>query len=56
MIFEAWFKFNGIDSRSMGIRVTKMPETVRAARRMESVEIPGRSGALHLDGLSLIHI
>ncbi len=50
MIHEAWFKFNGIDSRRMGIRVTKMPETIRAERRMESITIPGRSGSLHQDG------
>ncbi|MBR6542043.1 MAG: phage tail family protein [Anaerotignum sp.] len=49
MIHEAWFKFNGIDSRSLGIRVTKMPETVRAEKRIESLTVPGRSGAIHTD-------
>ena len=49
MIFEAWFKFNGIDSRSLGIIVTKMPETIRPERRMESITIPGRNGSLHTD-------
>lgn len=49
MIHEAWFKFNGIDSRSLGIRVTKMPETVRAEKRIESLTVPGRSGSLHTD-------
>lgn len=49
MIFESWFRFNGIDSRSMGVRVTKMPETVRAERRVERVEIAGRNGSLHVD-------
>lgn len=49
MIHDAWFTFNGIDSRSMGIIVTKMPETVRAERRVERLEIPGRNGSLHID-------
>ena len=29
MIHEAWFVFKGIDSRKMGVYVTRMPETVR---------------------------
>lgn len=49
MIHEAWFKFKGIDSRDMGIRVTAMPETVRPERRMESITIAGRNGTLHTD-------
>lgn len=49
MIFDAWFRFNDIDSRQMGVRVTKMPETVRAERRVERVEIAGRNGLLHVD-------
>ncbi|MCI8704995.1 MAG: hypothetical protein HFE60_12160 [Anaerotignum sp.] len=49
MIFDAWFRFNDIDSRQMGVRVTKMPETVRAERRVERVEIAGRNGSLHVD-------
>ena len=49
MIFDAWFRFNGIDSRQMGVRVTKMPETVRAERRVETVEVAGRNGSLHVD-------
>lgn len=49
MIFDAWFRFRDIDSRRMGVRVTKMPETVRAERRVERVEIAGRNGSLHVD-------
>lgn len=49
MIFDAWFRFNDIDSRQMGVWVTKMPETVRAERRVERVEIAGRNGSLHVD-------
>lgn len=49
MIHEAWFKFKGIDSRQMGVIVTKMPATVRPKRRVESIEIAGRNGSLHTD-------
>lgn len=45
----AWFKFNGVDSRSMGIRVTSMPDTVRAERRIDTVTVAGRNGTLHTD-------
>lgn len=49
MIHEAWFKFKGIDSRQMGVIVTKMPATIRPKRRVESIEIAGRNGSLHTD-------
>ena len=49
MIHEAWFTFNGIDSREMGVIVTAMPETVRAERRIESITVAGRNGSLHTD-------
>ena len=49
MIHEAWFAFNGIDSREMGVIVTAMPETVRAERRIESITVAGRNGSLHTD-------
>lgn len=49
MIRNAWFKFNGIDSRQMGIRVTAMPPTVRAEKRVETLKISGRNGVLHID-------
>ena len=49
MIHEAWFKFKGIDSRQMGVIVTKMPATVRPKRRVENIKIPGRNGSLHTD-------
>lgn len=42
-----YFIYNGIDSRMMGVIVTAMPPTVRAAQRVESVKVPGRSGSLH---------
>lgn len=49
MIHEAWFVFKGIDSRKMGVYVTRMPETVRPKRRIESITIAGRNGSLHTD-------
>lgn len=49
MIYEAWFRFKGIDSRQMGVIVTAMPETVRAERRVQSITIAGRNGTLHMD-------
>lgn len=49
MIHEAWFKFKGIDSRQMGVIVTKMPDTYRPERRVESITIAGRHGSLHTD-------
>ena len=39
MIHEAWFTFKGVDSREMGVIVTAMPETVRAERRIESIQM-----------------
>ena len=46
-IHTPYFIYNGIDSRLMGVIVTAMPPTVRAAQRIESVKVPGRSGSLH---------
>ena len=42
-----YFIYNGIDSRLMDIIVTAMPHTIRAAQRVESFKVPGRSGSLH---------
>lgn len=42
-----YFIYNGIDSRMMGVIVTAMPPTIRAAQRVESVTVPGRDGSLH---------
>ena len=46
-IHTPYFIYNGIDSRLMGVIVTAMPPTVRAAQRVESVKVPGRDGSLH---------
>lgn len=47
-IYDEWFIFNGINSRSMGVWVTAMPPTVRAEKRVDTIEVDGRSGALHI--------
>ena len=41
-----WFIWNGVDSRTMGVVVTKYPPIVYAAERVETVSVPGRSGYL----------
>lgn len=46
---QAWFKFKGIDSRSMGVIVTAMPPTVRPDKRVTAVTIAGKNGTLHMD-------
>lgn len=51
-VINPYFIFRGVDSRKMGIVVTSMPERVRPERRVDTVEIPGRSGVLHVDGES----
>ena len=42
MIFDAWFRFRDIDSRQMGVRVTKMPETVRKMPHASCPRYAGR--------------
>lgn len=46
-LYTPYFIYNGIDSRMMDIIVTAMPPTVRAAKRLESITVPGRDGSLH---------
>lgn len=47
---EAWFRFNGVRSDALGLRLVRMPERRGARRAGESVRLPGRDGALWLDG------
>lgn len=46
-LYTPYFIYNGIDSRMMDIIVTAMPPTVRAAKRLDSITVPGRDGSLH---------
>lgn len=41
--------YNGVTASSLGAIVTDISPPVRAARRIQSVEVPGRSGVLHID-------
>ena len=43
-----WFAFDGTRSDDMGLRVARLPDIPAAEARGESVEIPGRDGALWL--------
>lgn len=43
---ESYFVWNGVDSRTMGVIVVKPPPMVYPAERVETVNIPGRSGYL----------
>ena len=43
---ESWFIWNGVDSRTMGVVVVKPPPIVYPAERVETVNVPGRSGYL----------
>lgn len=47
-IYQPYFIYNGIDSRKMGVIVTEMPPVVRAERRVNTIQVPGRSGSLHV--------
>ena len=43
------FSFNGISSNSLNIIVKNMPPIPRAERDIQTLEISGRNGALHID-------
>lgn len=44
-----WFKFKGKNSKDFGILIASAPQRTRPARRVEEIEIPGRSGTLTVD-------
>ena len=41
--------YNGIDVTSIGGIVLSVSPLIRAQRRIESIEVPGRNGVLHID-------
>lgn len=43
---EPYFIWNGVDSRTMGVVVVRYPPIVYPAERVETVQVPGRSGFL----------
>ena len=51
---EGFFIWNGVDSREMGVVVTRYPPIVYPAERVEQVTVPGRSG--HLTRLQGPHV
>lgn len=48
-VINPYFVFNGVDSRDMGIIITSMPSVVKPKRRVDTVQVAGRNGALHID-------
>lgn len=49
-----WFVYKTIDSRDMGLYISKLPDTVRPAERVEYKQVPGRAGSLaYKEGLSV---
>lgn len=49
-LIDRYFYFKGKSSKDFNILIASMPERVRAERRMEQIEIPGRDGVLYADG------
>lgn len=43
------FTFNGVTSASLGLVIKNMPPVPRAERDIESLEISGKNGSLHID-------
>ena len=43
---EGYFIWNGVDSRTMGVVVVKFPPMTYPAERVETINVPGRSGHL----------
>ena len=46
---QSYFIFKGIKSTEKGIIINKMPELVKPEKNVEVIEVPGRSGNLHID-------
>ena len=44
---SSYFRFNGVDSRDMGLTVERIPTMRSPKKRIESIHIAGRNGALH---------
>lgn len=51
---EPYFIFNGVDSRTMGVRVVSYPPILRANLRATTVTLPGRPGELtQIEGVDI---
>lgn len=45
----AWINYNGVDSRDLGIIISKMPSMHRAARRYSQYDVPARNSSIVID-------
>lgn len=45
-----WIEYNGVSSQTLGVIVERLPDFHRAQRRVEEYSVPGRSGAVVMDG------
>ena len=45
----AYFIYNGISSKDMGVILKKLPPITKPKKRIEIVQVPGRNGTLHID-------
>ena len=45
----AYFIYNGINSKDMGVILKELPPIIKPKRRMEIIQVPGRNGTLHID-------
>ena len=45
----AYFIYNGISSKDMGVILKKLPPITKPKKRIEIVQVPGKNGTLHID-------
>lgn len=45
----AYFIYNGINSKDMGVILKGLPPITKPKKRMETIQVPGRNGTLHID-------
>ena len=46
---DVYFIFNGINSLNMGVEISAFPPITKPERKVQTLDIPGRSGTLHID-------
>ena len=51
-----YFTFNGVNSQQYGLKVKQSNHLSRPAKRIESIEIPGRTGNLIIDDGSKMNL
>ena len=45
----AYFIYNGINSKDMGVVLKKLPPITKPKRKIEAIQVPGRNGKLYID-------